>query len=80
MLYFRMPFSDSDVDVTAMIQQQLQRCIKFPAFPPMSADCRKLVVAMMEPEVEKRLSADAILQSPWLQSDDIWHKFIDTDD
>ncbi|XP_067672742.1 testis-specific serine/threonine-protein kinase 3-like [Haliotis asinina] len=63
MLYFRMPFNDSDLDV--MIQHQLQRGIKFPALHPITATCKNLIKAMLEPDVQHRATVDSVLETDW---------------
>ncbi|XP_071107647.1 testis-specific serine/threonine-protein kinase 2-like [Haliotis cracherodii] len=63
MLYFRMPFNDSDMDV--MIQHQLQRDVTFPAIHSASVTCKGLIKVMLEPEVENRVTVDSVLESHW---------------
>ncbi|XP_046572898.1 testis-specific serine/threonine-protein kinase 3-like [Haliotis rubra] len=63
MLYFRMPFNDSDLDI--MLQHQLQRDVTFPALHPVTVTCKTLIKAMLEPDVQHRATADSVLETDW---------------
>ncbi len=64
MLSGRMPFDDSDLP--AMLRRQLEENVTFPPELP-SEEARQLIRALLQPNVQKRLTADDAINSDWLR-------------
>ena len=69
-LVWKNTISANDEEILANV---MSKTINFNLLPKISADCRDALMAMLERDPNKRISASELLQHPWIKVSSIYH-------